>query len=417
MIYLALTVIVIFINIFKEKSLLNSTFFFAAPYVLIILLNNTMMRNLGYYSIGIDTYRILFVFAISLLISNITYKSCFKNIRVHISRVSNFQMAIEDRTIDKICVFLYVIIIIRLINIILSIRSVGISSLYANDFEELQLSGIIGHLTLLGTVMIPYIFRHWLKSKKKRDVVVILLYTAILFASFIKYQVIILILALFFEYCFLYPQKTVKALLFFFSIVILLFIGNYWLSFLLRDINFSSSFALSKIWTYIAGGTITNDVVLRIAHNEYSLEGFFLLSISGIVNMLFYPIMRTNVIKNVAWGHLIIGQSGSVVYTTNVYSLLTYLSEMKLFEAIIISFFIGIIGEACINYSSKRSIEGYEKPTCLFIIAFIFLGFFSNYFSLSSSWEMIIWSILSRVIILLIPTVHFRFCRLKRAGN
>ncbi len=402
MAYLVITILIIGLYTIKRRSLLNATFLFAAPYVFIILLNNNVMVNLGYFSIKETTFRVLLIFTVGLAIGSVIQMAFKKRVRFSIES-SDLGSYISDRSISKINTFLWFVIIIRIFNILLSIRSVGLAALYANDFEALQLSGLIGHITLLGTALVPYVYKHYLKNKNARDLIVILAYCGVLFASFVKYHVIILIIVLFFEYGFFYPQKIIKAFIILFGSTLILFVGNYWLSFILRSINFSSAFAISKVWTYVAGGTITNDVLLQTESNSYSM-GQWLLSIpSGIVNLFSSVIVGKPIIENVGWGHVIIGQTSIQAYWTNVYSQLTYLSQYSnILEMIATSIIIGFAGEASIP-STSESDDSYTKPTRLFILSFIFLNFFSNYFSLSSSWEIIGWSMLSGIIIRSLP--------------
>nr|MCR5609858.1 DUF6337 family protein [Lachnospiraceae bacterium] len=194
-----------------------------------------------------------------------------------------------------------------------------------------------------------------------------------------------------------------KAFLFLTGFSLVLFVGNYWISFILRDISFSSSFAVSKVWTYVAGGTITNDVILKTECNSYTFKQWLLSIPSGLVNLFSSLFVGKPLIENAGWGHIVIGQTSYQVYWTNVFSLLTYMTQYStLSERIITSVIVGFAGELAIP-PHEHSNDAYTKPTRLFIISFIFLNFFSNYFTLSGTWELIGWCMLSGIIIRILP--------------
>ncbi len=412
MIYLVLTVLLIGLYTIKRRSLMNVGFLFAAPYVFIIFLNNAVMVNKGYYTIKPPTFRTLLLFTIGLIVGAV-FQSLIEK-RVSIKNISfDLDEAINEYSIRKLKHFLWLIIIIRIISILFSISRVGIDRLYADDFEQLQLTGIVGHLILLGTTLVPFIYKDYLKSKNKGDLITTLAFIGTLFLSFIKYQVIILVIVLFFEYCFYCPQKIIKAFALLFGVTIALFLGNYWISFYLRDISFNSTFAVSKVWTYVAGGTISNDVILETEQNSYSFGAWLLTIPSGIVNLFSTVLVGKPLIENIGWGHVTVGQTTFQSYWTNVFSILTYITQCStIVEKMLISIIVGCVGEAVIPLHDASN-EKYTKPTRLFLLSFVFLNFFSNYFCLSSSWEMIGWSLLSPIIIRSLPYLSFKRIREK----
>ncbi|MCR5609776.1 MAG: hypothetical protein K6G26_12015, partial [Lachnospiraceae bacterium] len=174
MVYLVITVLMIGLYTIKRHSFMNAAFLFAAPYVLIILLNNNVMVESGYYPIKEATFKTLFVFTTGLIAGSmlrlvLKRRIVFKN--------SNLDSVVIENSIYKIKGFLWFVIIVRLIDIFVTVKSIGLATLYDDDFEALQLSGFAGHLTLLGTAMAPYIYKHYLKNKNKSDLLLLLVFS------------------------------------------------------------------------------------------------------------------------------------------------------------------------------------------------------------------------------------------------
>lgn len=399
MIFLNISVLVVLLSIYVRKSLFTPTFLLVMPYLFIILINNLMMNSIGYKKIGVSTYKTLLLFACCIFISEIIFEEFYRKYKVTFNG-STGVLNVEDGLIDRLITIIWLIVFIRIINIAFVVIEVGASAIYANDFVNLQLSGIIGHIVLIGMILTTFVFRDYLLTKSKRELAVIIAYTSILFASFIKYHVIIFILCLFFEYCCIYPKKITKAIIGFFGIIVLLFIGNYWISFLLRSIYLSPMFTVTKLWTYVAGGTITHDVINNGYHGDYSISQWFASTFGGLINSITYLISgKAMLIDRSSWGYIIVGNGIGGAYATNVYSFLTYLSQFSsIIERIIASFIVGFTAEISIHNCRKIE-ENAVRPTSIYVLTFIFLNFFSNYFTLSTAWELLMWSLLSPILL------------------
>ena len=396
--FLALSGLIVLISLINEKKVLNTTFLLSAPYVFIIIFNNIWMVKYGYSSIQGNTCFVLFLYTLAIFIAGTICRLCKTTPLIKVRGIDNY-------SVKWINYFLRAVIGIRIIEVIYTVKKLGTNRIYANDFEDLQLSGVVGHLVLLGMAMVPYLFKRWMDLKNKNEFITIIAYIAVLFLSFIKYHVIILLIVLFLEYCFIKPEKTVKALIVFFTAVIFIFIMNYWVSFFLRSYSFTASFAITRLWTYIAGGVISGQKIQSISLNEYGISEWLLSYISGIVNMIIYIVSGRIAIVNQGWGYIDISEVPGL-FRTNVYSQISYFMQFDSYMGVIFAaFIIGFFTELCTK-SCRILSKNYINMTPLFLEAFIFLGFFSNYFVLSTVWELILWSVLSTGFINLISSLR-----------
>lgn len=391
-IFFLVSALVLGVEIFRNRSFFNMSLWISGPYILIVFLNNLFLKNWGYRPVSdpvLQKYAglILLIFAGGVLCDLLLPKSSEK----HLLRSEKFSFSPDKRCLKWMKIYLCFIIAVRLVDVVATILRIGVQNIVDVQFEALNMSGIPGHLMLSGYVLLPYLFDAWLSKKGWSNFWVLFGFAGVSFLSLVKYQTIILLVMLFVFYCFKYPKKVPLAFGLMVSCAIGIFLLSYFVSFIMEN-------ALDKglrsywvpLWTYISGGTLMGD--------SLAMEGVGLPFVSDwLVTHFEAPI---NLIRAFIGAELhplpaveyhtigLLAPAGNLLHT-NVCSELAYLSLLSSpWIAGALAFVSGFVNQLYFRIGQKTRNESLRVVAC-FLLSANFLGFFSNYYSLSAIWEIL----------------------------
>ena len=304
----------------------------------------------------------------------------------------------DQYKIDSMANFVILLGVIAIIKLIQLILTGGFRSNF-DDMEGVMGNGIVGHLLLLSYSLIPILFLYWLDHKRKvKCILAIILILIVTFATFVKYNIIGVIVSLFI--CTTIYKKSLlkRSLMIMFSTVVAIFVINYAMGFVIRSISVDNSFYLNHFWVYAGGsvindngiftGTVNNDfgVLYRLCIFLFALPNMFIKKFSGGVGVFphvkkpFLSIgnkygMQSNVVD--AFGYLYPYGKGTFEYVIYYFSI----------------FLLGMIFTS-IYVKSKRNSKYFNVFGINFMTYFVFFSFFGTFYINSGPWEILVYSAL-----------------------
>ena len=193
-IFLIVTGLLIFFQYKRENNFLNLISILTIPYFFIVLFNNYIFYRFGFYRINDD---VLFMLMGSLVIFFLG-ASCVTIKKIPLLREEDNEHRFLQYDIDKMTVSLIVIALIGLLRVYRMYMSGDFSGSNFDEAEGVAGNGIIGHLMLLSSSISPVVFLYWLEHKKKIScLIAVILIILLHFSTFIKYNVIGVVVSLF----------------------------------------------------------------------------------------------------------------------------------------------------------------------------------------------------------------------------
>lgn len=394
--------VIVFLMIFAieyyyRRTVLNTVCITFAPYVAIVFINNVFCSKMGYYIIN-DTVIIYLIITMLLtmlgaLLCNLFYANR-KHVYVFKSENNNFddRADIIEQNIRLIKIWICFCCLLRGGQIISTFSRYGLAMISANDFEEFGFSGLQSHLFLTVYPMAAILFYHGLKKKDKTAFIIYSIGLIIACASFIKYHAIFYVMITYI-YAVIKDRGMAKRLLIFIAgMIIILFIGNYVVSFSIRGFtDYTTNSLMIKLWDYIGGSVINGNVCMELYGREiYSASDFLKATFLPLFNTVFGKILGIQIDINTS----VIGFRTLNIYhsTSNVYgmifnpiltnSFIFYVSYCLIYGAI-----VNILVRKILVRSSDKNLLFYTTA-----ITIIIMTFFANYFGLSAIWELLLWS-------------------------
>lgn len=370
----------------KMKRFFDAFFFVITPYVFIIIINNIFMSIWGFNKISDRTIWVHILCMCVFYLGSIFGQSLSKRIRI---KPLIKPISIKDISYNRLFYLGIICVIFVSIGKSLLIRQYGFTS-FLKAGDTLKMPSLFNHVELLLYPINILLFEQYLKTKKKRLLVIILTSCILIFSSFVKYHIISLFLCTFIYITIKYKKYIAKIGIITLLIIVLAFAGNYMINFSANNLTASSKFYINHLWMYIAGGTINIDEGLKYAESALSKTSIIAWLWQMITS---FPSMFTNKllgfrISNYAFSTTLpkfsIGISSS-----NVISIIgSAFIQGSYLSFLVFSFFWGWIVQAIYASIKKRGEEsiGLMLAGCIFL-AYNMLSFFSSFFVLSNPWE------------------------------
>ena len=387
-VFLLISILLVVLQSFREKNVGNMLSFLIVPYILLIFINNFIIYRFGFYKISDEVLLMLMGAFVAFFIGMCPFSV---NSGLVIQEQDN-EVRFQSYNIDKMVGFLYFVSVLAGIKLIYLIFNGDVTS------GEIG-NGIVGHLLLCCYAIVPIVFLYWTYNPKKLGYLIsVCLIILMNFATFIKYNVISLIVCIFI-FTLIY-KKTVlkKACLLLVGIVVIIFVANYAIGFLLTNVlnDVSGDFYFNHLWTYCSGSLIYDNYIFTTGLNVdmsifeklacfiFALPNMFLYAFFG-ETFFPYPVMPFGSIGN---------EYGQI---SNVTDAIGYMFPSKGGALEIIGFllFFMLIGVlfSIIYYKCRGRKSLFSPFMANFLTFFVFLSFFGTFYINSGPWEILIWSI------------------------
>ena len=393
-IFLLVVLILTCLESAREKNPVNMVSLLAMPYFIIVFLNNFFVYRLGFYLIE-DRVLLMLMASIAAFFAG----SC-------LASPGGVPLIAEESNGDRfgryniraMTAFLLFIGFAALMKF-LRLYSQG---LFRGDrFDEsegLMNRGVIGHLLLISYSVLPIIFLYWLEHREKW---ICLLATGLIvcvtFTTLVKYNVIGVVVNLF-VFTMLYKKSLFKkGVVVLVGLVVLLFVGNYFLGFYLRDITVDPSFYVDHFWVYAAGSTIYDNHLFDFSITQSSPVLYrVMIFLIAFPNMFIKKLTGgKGVFLHVKKEFLPVGvRKGQIANVTDAFG---YLFPVRGSAAEVMTYFLFIVATGFLFmylYVKAGSRKEYFYPfiSCL-LTYFVFFSFFGNFYVNPGPWEVLIYSL------------------------
>ena len=410
--FLFVTGLIIYIQYKREENMVSLVSLLTTPYFFIVLFNNLLFVRNGFYKISDPVLLMIMSSLVVFFLGSILAKP--RSIPKLAESENNARF--DKYRIEAIRNILLIIGIMGIIKVAFLIVSGRFNSANFNDAEGLVNSGIVGHLLLFSYAILPIDFLYWLENKKKISYLIpVLAILSVAFASFIKYNVIGVVITLFIFTCIYKRSLTKKAVIVVVSVAISLFIGNYTLGFFIKSVNVASSFYKNHLWSYMAGSVIYDNHLFPDGINTQISLGYKIMTfLMAFPNMFIKKFNGgAGIFQHVKKPHLPVG----VVYgqTANVTDAFGYLFPVKQGVLSVIIYYLIIFlfgfGFSMMYIKAKRKNAYFNTFICNFMTYFVFFSFFGTFYISPGPWEILIYS--STVPFLFLKTSNLRRGRVR----
>ena len=388
-IFLIVTILLIVYQKHREGRWLNLISLLMAPYVVIVFFNNYFIYKLGFYKVSDDVILMLLMAFVAFFLGTLIF-----NPKMPSYSESKSKEILQRYDIRKIRIFLYIVGLLGLLEAIYYYRS-GVIFNDNVDSEGVMGNGPMGHLLLSSYSVLPIYFLNWTYSKKKVDLIPILLIILVAFSSLIKYNVLGPIITLFI-FISIYKQTLLKkAGIVLVLCVFLLFVCNYALGFAIAGSDVDPVFYLGHFWAYFAGSTIYDNYIftsgIRVDVDIfYKLMTFFF----ALPNMFLLKLYDKTFFVHKGQGMQPISDFAE---SSNIVDVIGYLYPSKgdVFDIVlflIVIFLTGVLF-SFIYKSILRNNSCFNTFIANFLTYFVFLCFYAPFFVLPAPWEICVWAI------------------------
>ncbi len=391
-IFLVISILIILFQYYREKNIVNCVSLLVAPYVGIVFFNATIFERLGFYKIRNE---VLIMLLTSFIVFFVGALIVTPGTLPKINEKDNGGRY-EQYNIIAMTNFVIIIGIMALIKLVQLIRTGG----FRTDFDEMEGvmgNGIVGHLLLASYALVPIIFLYWLDHKKEiKCLVAVVLILGVTFSTFVKYNIIGVIVSLF-VFTTMYKKSLLKrAIVIMLMVVVIVFIGNYALGFALRNLTVDNNFYLNHLWVY-AGGSVLydNGIFTGAVTNNQSVLFRLCIFLFALPNMFIKKFNNgIGIFQHIRKPFLSIGSEYGM--NSNVVDAFGYLFPYKkgIGEMIIYYFLILLLGMifSRIYFKSKCKSNYFNIVVCNFLTYFIFFSFFGTFYINSGPWEILVYS-------------------------
>lgn len=401
------SVLIVFLVIFIMKSYIDKTYIndfllVMGPYVFIVFINNVFMtKALGFYEIKKSVLEaVLFAecayalgsFAASLVAKKYTVRVLEMQANKEIDDTCTLKLIVASKYTLFVCLVMF-------LKIVIILMQNSINVVMSNDFDMLKLRGITGHLFISLYALVPSLFYESTKLKYRLGIISSLLAIVVSFTTFVKYNVILMILAVGIYYIFKKRRLIKKVLVICAAGVIGMFLLNYIVIFFIQGglVSGIMTFLKSHLWMYISSGVMMMNYIVGNSSLNYGLIDFVIQSLGAFPNMLLSPfttmrITTTNSYSSVLSTMPLMSLSGERSNALSVLGTLFSSGNDKFAFA-----FAMIVWGLLTGYIMlKTRYKNFYKVSMVgvYFVAFNILSFFANYWLLSVSWEIILFSLL-----------------------
>ena len=257
-IFIYLVLLMIAYQYKKDNNIVNIFSVLSAPYFILIIINNFIMSNLGFYTISdavicMITVGLILYFFGALIVNNNWKNKIDENDNLY--RLSRYN-------IRMMTYVLYIISILGLFKLQTLFRYGAFDAINIDDNEGTMGGGLVGHLLNASYSISPIVFLYWTyRPKQMFYLLPVLLLMIVSFSSLVKYHIIGYLIVLFI-FTSIYRNSLLKKLsIIFFICIISVFIFNYAFSFYMKDAEVSPEFYYNHLWKYCAGSLIYDNYI------------------------------------------------------------------------------------------------------------------------------------------------------------
>lgn len=407
-VFLVISFLMVMIQYKREKNVVNLVSLLIMPYFVLVLFNNFFFYRLGFFKI---TDRVLWMILASFVAFFIG--SCLvAPSKAPVIFEEDNEERYEKYNIRVMTNALLLIGIVGLTKVVQLIIQGQFSGERFNDAEGLMGNGVVGHLLLVSYSILPIVFLYWLDHKKEvKCLIATLIIVGVTFTSFVKYNVIGVVVSLFI-FTTMYKKSLLRrGVILMVSVVIAIFVGNYFLGFYLRDANVTSSFYINHFWVYASGSPIYDDYIFDPGINTELSVGYKMVTfLMAFPNMFIKKIFGGDgLFPHLKRSFLPIGANyGQVSNVTDAFGYL-YPAKGSVYEHIFYFFVIFMLGLAFSHaYMKGKMKRNYFNTFVVNLITyFVFFSFFGTFYINPGPWEMLIYSAV-------VPSLFLRKTNLRR---
>lgn len=391
--FLVYSVILVVVQSKREKNIVNLISILIAPYIVIVALNNYVFVNFGFYRISDSVLLMLLSTLVVFYLGTLPTAIVVPKIQE-----KDNELRFDKYHMNAMAIFVTIVGVIGMIKLLLLARSGGLSGDMFNESEGVMGNGIVGHLLLLSYSVLPILFLYWIEHKKEiMFLIPVILIVIVTFSTFVKYNVIGVVVSLFI-FITIYKKSSIrKAIIFMVAIVIAIFIGNYYIGFAVRGVSAQSSFYFNHFWTYASGSTIYDNYLF--ANNSFIYQSVMyklMIFIMALPNMFITKITGTDgIFRHIRKPFLSISSQGEV---SNVTDAIGYLFPAKgdYIEYAVYFILIFVIGFMFSKvYMGAKLKDGYFNTYIINLLTyFIFFSFFGTFYINPGPWEMLVYSLI-----------------------
>ena len=402
-------ILIILIQFYREKNIVNVVTILAGPYLIIFALGNFVLHHFGFYIISNSVLELITASIIVFYLGTCLV-SC--NGIAEIIEEDN-KKRFDQYNIKAMAIIVFIIVVITSFKFIYLFKTGQFSVNNFDDAEGVMGQGVLGHMLLMSYSLIPILFLYWLENKKKIQYLLLVgMVIGVTFSTFVKYNVIGVVVNLFL-FSTMYKRSVFKrGIIILISLVALLFISNYALSFMVKDSLVNSEFYFNHFLVYLVGSVIYDNYIFDPGINSdlsifYKLRTFLCAIPNMFINVMgdeplyphiqkpFYPVsIFTGEVSNVtdAFGYLF-PSNGSVVDVVSYFLVI-------LIIGILISYIY-------VRAKLKRKQIYFNVFITNFLTYFVFFSFFGTFYINPGPWEICIYS-------LLIPSLFLKGTNLRK---
>ena len=381
----------------KNRQLLNPLSLFAVPYMVIIGINNVFAVNNGFYKIE-DSVIYMILLAVFMFFLGTNFIGL--KIPESVQSKSNTLDKINRYNINKMKKYALFVLLVAYLKLLIAVYKNGISWLGSNKNEGYVMTGLSGHLLLTLYVIVPILFTYWLMNKKDKGALLLCLLTFfVIFLSFIKYHIICLVVLVFLFVVGENKDYLIKGIIIVLGSSIGIFVLNYVVAFVLNNIigDVSNTFYLNHLWKYL-GGSVINDNIIFNSGIDIGVSLMYKLGsiLFTLPNMFLVKLGYNEICPKTGLDgmHLVSSQGEA----SNVTDFIGYIfpSRGDIFDMVSFCMFMYLFGLICqyIFFKYKKSNHVFEVDVWVFFTFFCFFSFFGVYGTLSSPWEILVYSMI-----------------------
>lgn len=378
----------------REKNFLNIISLLMAPYVVLVFINNFFLYKNGFYKVDDKVLCMILSYFISFFIGSVLVTLT----GMPLINENDNKMRLEKYNLKWMRIVVLFIGVLALLKVVRLFLAGQFSVTGFNDAEGVVGNGPIGHLLLFSYSLVPILFLDWIENKKNIwSLIAVISIVIPTFFTFIKYNVIGLIVNIFI-FLVLYKRSIlIKAVTTLIAVVVAAFVLNYLIGFVLQGITVQNSFYFNHLWVYCAGSIIYDRYIFMQGINTnlsigyklltylFALPNMFINKITG--GTIFFPYVNK---PNLAVGTQL-GQESNV--TDGIGDL--FPSHGDAFEIVlfvVVAFTIGILFTSIyIRYKNKT--DKFNPFLSCFMTFFVFFQFYGTFYINSGPWEIIVYSL------------------------
>lgn len=259
----------------------------------------------------------------------------------------------------------------------------GIREYVATDgYNAALMYGLPAHLILVGYTLAPLLLADAILNKKFLSGILWFGYVILMFSSFVKYHVVLLVLVSFF-FVMIIEKKTAKILLPLLIVLpIVLFLLSYVFIFSSKDLTFKDNYLAKHLLNYLCCGILYTSVSVNVSLiSHIDPLSVFITQFAAIPNKIF------ELVHLPQWPMA----SPPYVYLSktergNVINIITMFFVTKNY---LVAFLLTLCFSLLLSFFVYRTSN---KLTSSVILGLLVLSFFGDFFALFLVWEVLVYS-------------------------